>query len=238
MAFNDLKSFYRSNEWESFRARVISERTNADGFIICEECGKPIVKSYDLIAHHKIELDETNVRDCMVSLNPDNIALIHFKCHNRIHERWQGGNGGWKPKPKKVVVVYGSPCSGKSTWVHETASINDLIVDLDSIWECISIADRYEKPPRLKGVVFQLRDALYDIIKHRSGKWQDAYIITGGAMRGDRERLAQLVGATDFVFIDATKQECIERCMNRGMDDEQCNAWCGYIEDWFEKYQE
>lgn len=237
MPFKNLEQFYRSDEWESFRARIISERTNESGFVICEHCGKPIVKPYDLIAHHKQELDESNVLDYMVSLNPENIALIHFKCHNEIHERWQGGNGGYKPKPKRAIIVYGSPCSGKSTWVKETATQNDLVVDIDNIWQCVTGGARYEKPPRLKGVVFQLRDSLYDIVKHRCGKWQDAYIITGGALRGDRERLAQMVGATDTVFIEATKEECLQRCESRGMTDEQCDMWRGYIEDWFAKYQ-
>ena len=238
MPFNDLKSFYRSHEWESFRALLIQQRTNESGFVICDHCGKPIVKPYDLIAHHVKELDETNVHDHMVSLNPDNVVLVHFKCHNQIHERWQGGNGGWQPKPKQVFIVYGSPCSGKTTWVNDVATKNDLVVDIDSLYECISIAGRYDKPPRLKGVVFQMRDFLYDIVKHRNGKWQNAFVITGGALRGDRERIAKLTGATDLVYIEATKEECVQRLQKRNMNDEQQAAWLGYIEDWFAKFQE
>lgn len=238
MIMDKQQAFYKSREWEKFRRVIIAQRTNPDdGFVRCAICGKPIVNKYDLIVHHIKELDSFNVNDATIALNPDNVECVHFACHNKIHDRWQGGNGGYRPKPKRVFIVYGSPCSGKTTWVNSVKTEDDLVVDLDSIWECVTGLPRYHKPSRLKGVVFQLRDSLYDMVKHRSGKWQDAYIITGGALRGDRERLKQLTGATDEIFIEATKQQCKERCANRGFDDAQVEAWFGYIDDWFDKYQ-
>lgn len=232
-----LQAFYKSDQWEKFRRVVISERTDKDGFVRCAICDKPILNKYDLIVHHKDELTPANVDDAFVALNPDNVECVHHACHNKLHGRWQGGNQGWKPKPRQVFIVYGSPCSGKSTYVQEHKTNNDLVVDLDLIWQAVTAGQPYEKPPRLKGVVFQLRDALYDIVKHRNGKWQDAYIVTGGAMRGDRERLMQLVGGTDLVHVQATKEECIDRLQQRGLREELHNAWLGYIEEWFEKFQ-
>ena len=232
-----LQAFYKSGAWEKFRRVVISERTDQDGFVCCAICGKPIVNKKDLIVHHKQELTIANVADAFVALNPDNVECVHHACHNKLHNRWQGGNSGWKPKPRQVFIVYGSPCSGKTTWVNEHKTDNDLVVDIDSIYQAITGLPRYVKPGRLKGVVFRLRDELLDVVKHRSGKWQDAYIITGGALRGDRERLQQQTGATQLVFIEATKQECIERLGNRGFSEEMHNAWAGYIEEWFDKFQ-
>ena len=52
--FNNLYEFYRSKEWESFRKVVIAERVKEDGFVYDEVTGKPIVKAYDIILHHKI----------------------------------------------------------------------------------------------------------------------------------------------------------------------------------------
>lgn len=233
----DLERFYKSKEWESFRQIVIAEKTNEDGFVICEHCGKPILKPYDLIVHHKEELTEQNVKDYKIALNPNNMAVVHFKCHNQIHERFGYGNKGqqrpYKPRPKKVYIVYGSPCSGKTTWVKENATPNDIVVDIDSIYECISINDRYNKPEGLRSVVFDVRDKLYDVIKYRNGNWTNAYIITGGALIGDRERLAKRTGADDFIFINTSKTECLIRA--RQNRDE---SWIGYIESWFEHFQE
>ena len=53
-----LSTFYRSKEWERFMRFLKEEREDENGFVICEHCGKPIVKKYDCIGHHKEELTE------------------------------------------------------------------------------------------------------------------------------------------------------------------------------------
>lgn len=161
-----LNNFYKSKEWEALLEQLKLERVNSDGDIICEHCHKPIIKKYDIIGHHKEELTEGNVNNYDISLNSNNIMLIHFRCHNQIHERF-----GYE-QPKKVYIVYGSPCSGKSTWVRENATKDDLILDIDSIWECVSACDKYHKPNRLKANVFGIRDTMLDQVRCRIGQWK------------------------------------------------------------------
>lgn len=213
-------TFYRSDIWRDFKRNLMIERTNADGLIICEHCGKPIMKAYDCIGHHKVELTDENVNNYSISLNPDLVELIHFKCHNEKHRRFGGFN-------QRVFLVYGSPCSGKTTWVREHAELDDLIIDIDSIWECISNTDRYHKPNRLKANVFGVRDCLIDQVKIRKGMWRDCYIIGGYPLRTDRDRICDLLRA-EPIFID----EPMETCMSRADND----AWKEYIKDWFEDY--
>lgn len=232
------EQFYKSKQWEAFRKVIIEERTDPDGYVHCAICGKPILKKYDLIIHHKKELSEDNVNDVMIALNPNNVECVHFKCHNKIHERFGfNGTSAGRNVRKKVYIVYGSPCAGKTTWVHDNATENDLIVDMDSIWEMISINDRYEKPGTLRSVVFEMRDKLYDIIKYRSGKWHNAFVIVGGAMQGDRDRLKVRIAADEFIFIDTPIDECIKRVTSRNMSDEQTAEWILYINEWFERFQ-
>ena len=215
-----LENFYKSDEWERLREIIMQERTDDNGEIICEYCGKPITKKYDCIAHHKIELTEENVNDYAISLNPDNIALIHFKCHNKEHRRFDGF-------VQEVYLVYGSPCSGKSTWVKDNANPDDLIVDVDQIWECISNTDRYNKPNRLKANVFGVRDCLIDQIRCRLGAWRNAYVIGGYPLRSDRDRLCELLRATP-IFID----ENINICLSRAKNDE----WKDFVTEWFDTF--
>lgn len=233
------KQFYKSDKWEAFRQIIIDQRTDADGFIHCAQCGKPILKKYDLVIHHKMELSEDNVNDYSISLNPDNVECVCFKCHNKLHDRWQGGGGnnGWRPVQKQVFIVYGSPCSGKSTWVHENATAEDLVVDMDSIWQMISINGRYDKPAALKAVVFQIRDSLYDIIKYRSGRWHNAFVITGGALKGDRERLQQRIGADELIHIDTPMDVCLQRLEGRSLSADQREQWQQFILNYFKQFQ-
>lgn len=217
-----LESFYKTPEWEKLRAQLMMERTGDDGLLICERCGRPILKRYDCIAHHREELTEENVNDFTISLNPDNIELIHFKCHNKLHKRFDGFS-------QSVFIVYGSPCAGKSTWVEEVAEPDDLILDLDRIWEAIGLADRYHKNNRLRQNVFGIRDCIIDQIRIRKGMWRNAYIIGGYPLRSDRDRLCDMLGATP-VYIEATRDECLARA--------ETEEWKDYIEEWWATHTE
>ncbi len=232
------EQFYKSKQWETFRKIIIDSRTDPDGFIHCAICGKPILKKYDLIVHHIDELDDLNVNDVSVALNPDNVECVHFKCHNQVHQRFgYNKTSEYKPVKKKVYIVYGAPCSGRTTWIHDVASKDDLVVDLDSIWQMISINAEYQKPDALKSVVFEVRDKMYDIIKYRSGKWHNAYVVVSGMLKGDRERLKARIGADDYVFIDTDQKTCIERVKNLDTDDIHKVHIIEWIMDWFDRYQ-
>ena len=222
-----LSSFYTSKEWARFRDIIISERMHDDGFVYDEYTGKPIVKRYDIILHHcNTFLTEENVNDVNVSLNPDNIMIVSHKSHNIIHDKF-----GYSQR--EVFIVYGAPCSGKTSWVKASMSPGDLVIDIDSIWQCVSGCDRYVKPNRLKSVVFKMRDCLLESVRYRFGKWNNAYVIGGYPLQSERERLASELGAR-LVFIDTDKDECIKRLeADSGRDTEE---WTAYITDWFDRY--
>lgn len=220
-----LATFYKSKEWTGLVEQLKIERTNENGELICEYCGKPITKKYDCIGHHEHELTEDNVNDVMISLNPKNIKLIHFKCHNKAHERWNGFY-------QRVYLVYGSPCSGKTSWVNEVANGDDLILDIDRIWDAICLDGWQHKTKRLNANVFGIRDCLLDMIRTRTGMWRNAYIIGGYPLRSDRDRLCDMLRATP-IYIESTLDECLARAETKRPDD-----WKEYIIRWFENYVE
>lgn len=225
--FRDRHSFYTSREWRKLLQTIKMERINDDGQIICEYCGKPIVNAYDIIGHHKIELNEENVNDYDISLNAQNIQLVHHKCHNFIHNKL-----GYAQR--QVYLVYGSPCSGKSTWVDENMQEGDLIIDIDRIWQCVSGQDEYIKPARLKSIVFKVRDELINCVIYRLGKWNNAYVVGGYPLSSERERLTKMLGARE-VFIDTSKEECLQR-LEAADDCRDKEEWRKYINDWFARF--
>lgn len=222
-----LQAFYSSKKWKKFVECLKIERTSPDGNLYCEHCGKPIVRQYDCIGHHVVELTEDNVNDPEIAYNPDNIKLIHFRCHNELHERF-GYRGSII---KQVFIVYGAPCSGKSTWVDSVASRDDLILNIDRLWNAVkaSACDSREKPDALKAVVFDIRDCILQDIRTRRGKWRNAYIIGGYPMSAERERIADMVGADKQIFIDTPKDVCLQRAADIS------ETLCGFVSDWFDK---
>ena len=68
-----LSDFYKSEEWTQLRRQLMLERTDPVKGLLCEQCGKPILKDIDCIGHHKREITPHNVNDVMISLNPSNV---------------------------------------------------------------------------------------------------------------------------------------------------------------------
>lgn len=231
--WNSLPAFYNSQEWRAFRSALIAERTNpADGILYDEHSGAPLMKSYDIVLHHKKPLTMQNVNDYAVSLNPENIMIVSQKSHNEIHGRF-----GYVAQ-RKVYYIYGAPCSGKTTFVNGIKGNSDLVVDMDNIWQCITGGARYDKPASLKQNAFAVRDCLLDMVKTRTGKWERAFVITGGAVKGIRTREVEQLGA-EPIFIDATVETCLQRLANAtDRTPAQKEEWKEFIKRWFSDYTE
>lgn len=216
--FYDLFSFYRSKEWESLRRQITLERVNDSGDLICEYCHKPIVNAYEGICHHKTELNEGNVNDYNISLNPDNIMVVHHKCHNEIHNRF----GSYT---RHIYIVYGSPCAGKSTYVKENATKHDIIVDVNALYKAIGVSD---KSNRLTSNVLQLRDVLIDMIRTRNGRWINAWVITSKCRPTELERMSNMLGA-EIIHIDTDMDTCLRRANENDVK---------YITEYFRDYEQ
>lgn len=226
--FNTLADFYKSKEFEDLKTYLKAERMAFDGLIYCEHCHKPMIAARDIIAHHVEPLTLDNVNDMNISLNPDNIQLVHFRCHNEIHNRF----GVYT---RHVYLVYGSPLSGKSSFVKERADIHDLIIDIDRIYECISNNPPYIKSKRITENVFAVRDCLLEQIKMKRGKWVNAFVISGMPYKGERERFCAEYGA-ESIYIETTRDEAYAR-LQAAQDGRNVSDWMKYIDTWFDRFQ-
>lgn len=229
--FNSLEAFYNSDEWKATRAKIIDDRKDAEGIVHCEHSGVPLVNSYEIIAHHITPLTMQNVNDFSVSLNPANIMLVSHKAHNEIHNRF-GYSAG-----RKVYYVYGAPCSGKTTFVNSVKGNSDIVCDIDNIWQCLTGGARYEKPKALATSVFEVQRYILNMIKTRSGKWERAYIIDGGAAMTPRNNRINDLSA-EPIFINTDKETCLKRlASDQNRTPAQKAEWKQYIEKWFIEYQ-
>jgi hypothetical protein len=219
-----LGNFYQSKDWRKLLDVLKSERLDDDGHVVCEYCGKPIVKKYDIIGHHKVYLTDDNVNDFNISLNPDNIMLVHHRCHNYIHNKL-----GYPCR--QVYLVYGAPLAGKAEYVKNNMAAGDLVIDIDNIWQCITGMYKYTRDNKLKSIVFKIRDTLIDCAKYRTGRWSNCYIVGGYPLSSERERLCRELGARE-VYIESTRDECLKRleALDDGRDKDE---WRKYIEEWF-----
>ena len=243
--YKSTYDFYRSDDWNSCKAQVLQARIKADGSIICEHCGKPILKGFNpnannnsgaIVFHHKIYLNNFNVNDASISVNPDNIQIVHWSCHNEIHQRF-GYSGTNNIPEKKVYIITGASCSGKTTFVRDRLQENDLIVDIDDIWQMVSGKDRYIKPNALKPIVFKIRDELKGLISRGTGTWRNAFIIESLPSKQDRDREADRYKAfnVEVITMDVSKDECMNR-LHTNPSGRNIKAYEDYINEYFIRF--
>jgi len=221
-----LSDFYKSPEWINLRKQLMIQRSSPAKGLECEHCHELILRDIDCIGHHIKELTPQNVNDANISLNPKNVLLIHHRCHNAIHERFG------QAMMQRVYIVYGAPLSGKTSYVRASKGHKDIVLDLDELYQAITLLPAYDKPTELASNVFQLRDSLIDQIKTRTGKWSQAWIIGGYPLQTERQRLASVLGA-ELIYVEATKDECLSRLFNDTDKLPFQKEWQKYIHDWF-----
>ena len=215
--YSGLGDFYRSREWERCRAAFLGERLLRDGELRCEMCGKAIVRQYEAILHHKTELEESNVLDASVALNPDNLRLVCHWCHDAIHERWG------HQRSRHVYLVWGCPCSGKREFVDSSRGGHDIVIDIDAIFASLG-GERNS----VKSEALAMYRTAIDLIRTRGGRWRNAWIIRTLPRSSDRERMQRELGGAEEIHVERTPEECREEAARRG------GEWPEWVEKWIE----
>jgi hypothetical protein len=221
-----LKRFYDSNEWRNLRMSLILIRGNT-----CQQCERTGFDSANLVGHHSpVELTNENVDNALISLNPDNVLIICRPCHDAEHTRFGQGI-------KQVFVVYGSPQSGRKTYVMGKKMANDLVVDIDALYIAVTGYGYGNKPNSLYKNVARLRTTMIDMITTRYGDWGTAWIIGTYADRYNREQIVNDTGAT-LIHIKTDKDECIRRLARNDKLRHRQAEWTGYINKYWDEYSE
>lgn len=134
-----------------------------------------------------------------------------------------------------VKLVYGCPCSGKSTYVSEHATENDVIYDYDALLSAVT-TQKEHLAARHKAhfILLELRQSLVDLASQESSietLWMQC--------RWPTEKLKEILEGYDVedIFIQATKDECYERL---DADDSRPDKdeWKAIIDAWFEEHGE
>lgn len=126
-----------------------------------------------------------------------------------------------------IYLVYGSPCSGKSTYIKEHMSDGDIVCDVDLLYEAIGCRKAHDADLWVHETALKLKNTLLDIIRDRDGMWKDVYVVstanTEEKIKKDKER----INADECIFVDTPYDVCMERAKDRPQ------YFKYLIEEWF-----
>ena len=216
--------FYTSSQWRKFRKYIIDKNGG-----ICNRCGTIFTDTSKLEVHHINYLRDEDYKNPTKTLSEDNVEVVCHQCHNEEHGRFV--------KDQEVILVFGPPLSGKTTFVKSIKNNNDIVVDLDKLQEAITLNDPYRKADAIKYNLFELRNTLYDNIAKRYGKWKRDFIVATLAASWERDSLINRLNVDEVILMETTKEECIERLNNiKDLRHEYYEEWMSYINKWFDTY--
>lgn len=133
----------------------------------------------------------------------------------------------------KQVVVWGPPCSGKSTYVLDRMRPGDLRYDLDALDMALTGISTHpiDKDPRL-GLLLDFRADFIRATADAPGHGT-AYIIATDLT----DALTDSLGAdAEYIGMDTTLEECLHRLSQDDTRPEK-DDWAELIKQWFETHK-
>lgn len=132
-----------------------------------------------------------------------------------------------------VKLVYGAPCSGKSTYVRDNADDEDIIYDCDKI--LAAITTKKDHSVTESEIRFVASDIRYSLLESSSNRKVETFWMIASY---PTESVLKLIENFEYekIFINATMQECLARLENDETRPDK-EKWKEIIQKWFEKYE-
>lgn len=246
MSYKPKHPFYNNPKWLKKRDLILKR----DDYL-CRQCKRYGKTTPANTVHHIFPyVDYPDYK-----LRSDNLLSLCNECHNQLHDRandtmtdkglyWQnkvrdrlGINETHNIDTFRVVVVWGSPGSGKTTYVRNHMGNEDMVVDLDYIKQAITMKEKTADIGSLLGAALNLRSYIYDLIEQREViECKTVWVVAGLPKRADREHVKRKLRPNDMVFIDKPMEECISNAMGDN-DRIDKGKQAHIIGLWFEQYE-
>src|SRR5690554_3560909 len=113
----------------------------------------------------------------------------------------------------KVIIVWGAPGSGKTTYVKKNMKYGDMVIDLDFIKQAISFQEKTEAPDSLLDVALKVRELLYSIVAGRQIPECTVWVVAGLPSYKERKELKNRLQANELIFMKASREQCIRRVL-------------------------
>lgn len=246
MAYKAKNPFYEDPKWLRKRGNILRR----DDYL-CRQCKRYGKTTPAKTVHHIYPYGEYP----QYRLTDINLLSLCNECHNGMHDRNNDTMTDkgiyWQDKIRKelgiedhdiiegfrVVVVWGSPASGKTSYVKQHMKQDDMVVDLDNIKQAISLQGKSASMSNLMPVALNIRAHIYDLIANRKVIEADTvWVVAGLPKQSDRDYIKAKLRPNEMKHIDSDIEACIAHAMeDRERIDKETQLKIIY--KWFEEYE-
>lgn len=134
----------------------------------------------------------------------------------------------------KLYIVYGAPCSGKSTYVKKHIGNNDLVYDYDELVRTLTYGKEHTvEKGNVHKYVIDFRKRILQRAKQET-ELDNIWVISTFLTEQFKEYIKDM--NPQYIKMDETKETCLERLMNDDARPDK-EKWAEKINEWFERYQ-
>ena len=135
----------------------------------------------------------------------------------------------------EIMIVCGSPGSGKTTYAKKHMRRGELIVDLDWLWQALTGLKYYEKPEGLLPYVLAAREGVLKQLES-PGECKRAWVIISAPKAEQREELARRFRNSKVIVLDVPIGECLSRIANDERRASVVDSWEPIVRRWHSDY--
>ncbi len=216
------QEFYSSTAWRKKRNQIMSQYGG-----LCQDCLDEGITNVADVVDHVIDLKISP----QLALVDDNLRPL---CHNHHNKKKSTKIHTTDYFPtirdikEEVIIIWGSPASGKSYYCNQIATQNDLIIDLDIIRAELLGKNIYEWKDRegLKDAIIQRNKILFSLCKAK--RYNKVYFIVSSPKYNNLKHWKDQLKAKVH-YMDVSESDCIKRALA----DKRRTPNTNIIKTWF-----
>ena len=223
----NIQKVYNKSAWRNSREEAL-KRAN----YMCEVCnvkGITPPKAADEV-HHIIKVEDGNNA---THYDLDNLICVCKKCHKKIEGRNKQELISYlevldkaKKLNAKLNIIYGPPCSGKTTYVMENKGDEDIVIDLDYIKSALTYKDIHDELSKDHiDYLFNIRKYMLENPKENSITW----LITTKKEYKVKDNFVQV----EEINLIKSKNE-IYKMIDKDNSRSNKEKWKKLVDNWFE----
>lgn len=133
---------------------------------------------------------------------------------------------------RNVKIIYGAPCSGKTTYAKRHMGKKDVVCDGDAITNALRLSEGHDQPAYLFELLMSMRNSFANFLGTSKGAGINTFWIIARRRDSPICKIAERHSKPEYIEMKATQDECLTRLMSDSTRQDK-EFWRGVILKYF-----